>query len=297
MSETAEAQEPQELDADAGLPDDQGNELAPETPVNSEADSSPAEKDTLDTKPDDGDKGDESANGYLKRIDRLTSNWRSSERELAELREQNQRMLRQLEDASKPAENEQQKTLADFDYDENQYRQYLFEEADKRAAKTAEETAQKIASEAQQRAEFERQARAFESKASEFAKATPDYFEVVQDRSLPITQTMAQEIRASEIGPELAYHLGKNPEIADEISTLSDSGQIRRMVQLETRLQNAKSEASQKSETNAPPPPKSVKGSSAPSITSTADPRSDKLSDAEWFALAEKEQLKRMKNG
>lgn len=255
----------------------------------SEAGSPPADEQNVEKKTD--------SDGYLKRIDRLTHNWRSTERELAQTRDELSRTQRMLEDSRKPADKPV-KGLADFDYDENAYRQYLFQEAEDRATKAAETTAQRIAREQQERASMERAQRQFASKASEFAKATPDYYEVVEDRSLPITQVMAQEIRESEMGPELAYHLGKNPHLAQEISELSSSGQIRRIVQLEARLQAAKSEAGSKSTTNAPPPPpKGVKGVDTGKITSTSDPRSDKLSDAEWFKLAERERLKRMKDG
>lgn len=267
-----------------------------EAEVETEVTESEAESPTA-VEDNDEEKTRGAKNGYLERIDRLTHNWRSTERELAEEREARAKLQRMLEDAQKPADKPI-KGLADFDYDENAYRTYLFQEAEERATKAAETTAQRIAREQQEQASRERAQRAFQVKAAEFAKATPDYHEVVEDRSLPITQVMAEEIRESDIGPELAYHLGKNPHLAQEIAGLSASGQVRRIVQLEARLQSAKDRAGTKSPTNAPPPPpKTVKGVDTSKIKSTSDPRADKLSDKEWFRLAERERLQRMKDG
>jgi len=44
-----------------------------------------------------------------------------------------------------------------------------------------------------------------------------DFEQVAYNPKLPITDVMAESIRASEIGPEVAYYLGANPKEADRI--------------------------------------------------------------------------------
>ena len=63
----------------------------------------------------------------------------------------------------------------------------------------------------------------------EDARAKYDDFEqVAYNPNLRVTDVMAETIKASEIGPELAYWLGSNPKEADRISRMSPLLQIGR---------------------------------------------------------------------
>lgn len=73
----------------------------------------------------------------------------------------------------------------------------------------------------------ERQAHEMSSLASEFTKRAealaekyPDFDEVVGDDDLPITAGMARAIARTENGPEVAYYLGKNPNVALKLSQM-----------------------------------------------------------------------------
>lgn len=65
-------------------------------------------------------------------------------------------------------------------------------------------------------------AKDWQSKADKFAKEHPDFADLVTENDdLKISQAMTDFITEADNGPEIAYHLGKNPELADRISQLS----------------------------------------------------------------------------
>lgn len=91
-----------------------------------------------------------------------------------------------------------------------------------------------------------------------------DYQEVVVDganrRAWPCTPDMADAIRTSEAGPDVAYHLAKNPEDARRIAALTPIAQIRELGRLEERLTAAPKAAPAKTATDAPRPTPQVRG-------------------------------------
>jgi len=246
--------------------------------LESEAESPPAEE--SDTKPDP----------FQERIDRLTERFRDTERDLGSVAKERDELRKKLDALDKPAE-EKPKTLSDFDYDESQYQRYVWDEADKRAEVAAEKAAKRVADEYTERQRTGESQKQFETKEKELAKEVKDYFDVVESR-WACSLDMAEEIRGSDIGPEMAYYLAKNPDEAMDIARAPQHSAIRRMVALEGRLLSEKS-ASGKKVSDAPPPPsKTVKGAEPGARVATTDPKSDKMSDAEWFKQENARQVK-----
>lgn len=64
----------------------------------------------------------------------------------------------------------------------------------------------------------------------------PDYVEVAEDAAVQITPQMAQAIMAADNGTRIAYHLGKNPALADKISKLPPGRQVMEIGKLEDKL-------------------------------------------------------------
>ena len=64
----------------------------------------------------------------------------------------------------------------------------------------------------------------------------PDFAAVVNADTLTITPVMAQAIQDADIGTEVAYHLGKNPDVAARIAKLSPVAQVREIGKLEAAL-------------------------------------------------------------
>lgn len=120
-----------------------------------------------------------------------------------------------------------------------------------------------------------------------------DFQKVVYNDDLRITEEMALVIKESEVGPELAYHLGKNPDEALRISKMSPLGQARELGKIEATLV-ATPPTSGKKASSAPEPIRPVGSRSATPKYDTTDPRSTSvMSTAEWIAA---ENARRAKN-
>jgi hypothetical protein len=218
----------------------------------SEVESSPTEEEDLDEKTDPQEDEEFSAN-VKARIDELTAKWRDTERalsardiELAELR-------KQLEE--RPVAEEPFKTLADFEYDEGKYQQYLGAEITRRAEEAGRQAALGVTSEMSTQTSLA----AFKAREIEFAKTVKDYDLVAHDRSLPINDAMANAIQYAENGPELAYYLGKHPEEARRISDLPAPIAGFELRDIAAKLKSDRESVKPPKVSKAPPPPPKVK--------------------------------------
>lgn len=78
--------------------------------------------------------------------------------------------------------------------------------------------------------------RDFEDRVAKVRDKLPDYDLYVGDPNLTITPLMAAVIRESEVGPEMAYHLGKNRSEAQRIADLPPHRQAAELGRLEAKL-------------------------------------------------------------
>jgi hypothetical protein len=256
-----------------------------------EAESPAADEENVDEKTDepkgDDSESEDSESSVQKRIDKLTANWRRTERELLAAEEQARQLQEQLESIPKPAEKV--KLLEDFEGDWDAYREYLFTEADRKAEAAAERVVQRTLAEQSASKIADR----FSTLEADFESKVEDYRETVYNPSLKISDKMMNEGQKSELGPEVFYYLGKHPEEAEEIFAASDRDVIRGIQRIELKLESAKEAASKKAVSKAPPPPtKKVSGVNSGQKVSTTSPDSDKLSDDEWFRREEARQAK-----
>jgi hypothetical protein len=121
-----------------------------------------------------------------------------------------------------------------------------------------------------------------------------DFDQVAYNPQLRITDVMAQTIQSSEIGPELAYHLGTNPKEADRISKLAPLVQAREIGKLEAKLVSAPPVVKKTSSAPAPFVPVTARGPATPTYDTT-DPRSIKsMSTSEWIAAERVRQIKKL---
>lgn len=221
------------------------------------------------------------------RINELTKNWRAAERQADELQQENvalRQQTQQAEQGKPPIESDEippPKTLADFDYDEAKFLEY----SDQRTQKMVEVQTrdawlqqQRLQTEATRRAEHQ-------TRETTFSSATGDYWETVQN--VPVTAIMREAVETSEVGPEVIYYLGKNPQVASGIVQASPMEQARRMALIEIELKGSKETPDKVSK--APPPAKTIKASNPGTRVAASDPDSDKLSDSEWLKRRQKE--------
>lgn len=260
--------------------------VAPPTTTDEATDKTPADDaGTKETQPRD-------ENGrFQSRIDRVT--WeKHEERRLREAIELERDYWRtQAESAKKPAAPSQLKepTLEDFGHDEAKYRAAV-REYDKAVIKR--DLQAEFETDRQERTQRTKQV-TFRQREAEFISKTPDYTEVAY--RAPISDEVAALVMESDVGPEVAYYLGKNPIIARQISQLSDRGIAREIGRIEERLSLQKAAPATPQASKAPPPPPKVaaSGDSNPTVKPT-DPESDKMANDDWMKARIK-QLQRRK--
>jgi len=104
-----------------------------------------------------------------------------------------------------------------------------------------------------------------------------DFEAVALAKDLPITQVMGQIIATSDVGADVAYHLGRNRALAAQIAAMNPVEAARAIGRIEASVQGPKP----RTETNAPPPISPVRGGASAS----RDPA--KMSYAEFKAYRE----------
>lgn len=134
---------------------------------------------------------------------------------------------------------------------------------------------------------------AYMDRADEAREKYDDFDTVVNDR-VPISEIMADAIRTSDIGPEIAYHLGQNVTEARRISRLSPILQAKEIGRLEAKLADAPPVARKPSSAPAPITPVASRGT-APSFD-TNDPRAiNSMTAEQWIEADRQRQMKKLK--
>jgi len=134
---------------------------------------------------------------------------------------------------------------------------------------------------------------AYHDKEEEARSKYDDFEQVAYNPRLPITDVMAETIKASDAGPDIAYYLGSNPKEADRIARLSPILQAKEIGKIEVKLA---SDPPTKKVTNAPAPiaPVTSRNSGAPAYDTT-DPRSIKtMSASEWIEADRQRLIRKM---
>lgn len=212
----------------------------------------------------DAETGDKKSKGVQKRLDELTRNWREAER-------REQALLELLNKQTEPEKvKETQKTLSDFEFDNEKYIEYRLEIAEDKAEKSA---ARKIAELQSDRIGQLRKS-SFQEREREFAKEHEDYFDKTRSAALTITEAMAEAID----DPEVAYFLSNNPERADVIARLDPIGAAKEIAKIEGRLELEREKAAKTVVSKAPPPAPKLEGSDP----GTAEKDPGKMTDTQF---------------
>lgn len=170
-----------------------------------------------------------------------------------------------------------------------------FESVDAYAEALAAKKAEEIVRRQQMQQQEMTTLQAFHERVEAALEKYDDYQQVVENPALPITDVMAQTIRASEVGPDVAYWLGTNPKEAARIANLPPFLQAKEIGRIEARIA---AEPPVRKTTSAPAPiaPVTSRTSSAPSYDTT-DPRSVKsMSTSEWIAAERERQIRRLES-
>jgi len=160
--------------------------------------------------------------------------------------------------------------------------------------KKAEEHFQKIEQQKAERVLLETYAEREEAAIQKY----DDFEKVAYNDKLPITEYMAQTIRESELGPDVAYYLGSNMEEAKRISKLSPFNQAKELGKIELKI-STNPDTLGKKVSNTPPPVNPGKGKSdGLKSYDTTDPRSVKsMSTSDWIKAERERQIRKIKGG
>ena len=109
-----------------------------------------------------------------------------------------------------------------------------------------------------------------------------DYDAVARNPSLPITEAMVKVMASSEMGPDIAYHLGSNPAEAARIARMHPLEMARTLGMIEARVSLPKAQT----QTSAPDPVSPVR----PKAKASKDPA--KMSMEEYRAARASGQIK-----
>lgn len=160
----------------------------------------------------------------------------------------------------------------------------------------AEALAERKAHELLARREAEKQQTAtldaYHDREEEARTKYDDFEQVAYNPNLRITDVMAETIRTSDIGPEVAYYLGQNPKDADRISRLPPLAQAKEIGKIEVKLA---SDPPARRTTSAPDPirPVAARNATNPAYDTT-DPRSVKsMSTSEWIEAERQRQIRK----
>ena len=209
-------------------------EPAPEPEAKEEVqeESAPPEK-PEDPAANAADKGKPKSQGVQKRIDELV-------RQREEERAEKLRLLAIVEGMNKPKDEakteddtEPQRPVRDPNAAPEVYEQALLDYADAKASWSARNEVQKVLAEEARKAEEREQVAAqkaaqetYIARVNKAVEKYPDYKAVAESPDVTVSMPMAHAIMTSEHGPEIAYHLGKNPQEAARIASLAPVQQL-----------------------------------------------------------------------
>lgn len=118
------------------------------------------------------------------------------------------------------------------------------------------------------------------AKVADVAEALPDYGEVVGKSDVPIAAHVGEALMDADRGPELAYHLAQNPDVAAKLNSMSAARAAMELGRIEASLGSGSAKPAAR-QSNAPPPIQPVR----PGATTTKDPaKMDQADYNEWRA-------------
>lgn len=229
-------------------------ELPTETPeVTPEPETAEPEKDE-EAEPQTEDSSDEppkKAKGVQKRIDELVRQREEYRTLFEQERQERARMFEMMQKPQKEATGKPE--ISQFE-DHDQYLEAL---ADWKVKAHLEE-------EGRRRAELERQRQAEQQNTAfreRLAKAADKYddFHSVVTADVQVSSAVGEAIKDSDVGPDLMYFLGKNPDEARRISALNPVAAVREIGRIEARIEEA-SKPKPKPFSKAPEPVKPLGG-------------------------------------
>jgi hypothetical protein len=263
------------LSATSDMPVETKPEPVVEAPAvpSTEEEAEQLEESATSTTETPGQSTEKTPRGVGKKIAELTKA-RAEAEARAKQAEENLKAALELKAKVEPEDPEPVKPSKDTFTDPDAYDAAILAYADEKAAHTARRQVKEMLAEQEQKAqqaqieEGQRLTREAYNARLDVAKGKyADFEEVALSPDVQVSMPVATTIMMSEMGPDLQYYLGKNPQEAARIIKLSYPLQI-----MELGLIAAKLTAPKPSISNAPAPIKALKNSTE--VTKTPDEES-----------------------
>jgi hypothetical protein len=190
-----------------------------------------------------------------KRIKQLVAKQREAEREAEYWRGRAESQVR-------PEPTQQSTTAAPEVYQFEQYDDYL-------VAKAKHEIRHEIRAEQEQRenkSKVETFEQTFNTRINKAAETEPEILEIVNDRTLPISNPMAMVIKESESAPEIIKYLSRNREESFKISRMNPIAAAREIGKIEYKISNQPKPEPIKKVSQAPEPIKPIESKGGQSV-------------------------------
>lgn len=113
-------------------------------------------------------------------------------------------------------------------------------------------------------------AETYNQRVIEAVQRMPDFAEVVGKSSVDISPALQGALMDSEMGPDLVYHLAKNPSEAQRLSDMSETQMYREIGRMEAAMGAKPAPAAPAARTTSAPPP--IKPGSAGAAAANTDP-------------------------
>ena len=262
----AEESETSATESDATVKDTEAENT--ENSDNSEEESSESSEEDETEAEESETSEDEAISGSKakKKIGKLTKNLRTLERE-------NERLRAEQVVSSEPTERPKEEDYEDYSLYEDALMDWRIDQKEIKRNTAAKERSS--VTEARQRSED------FEARADEFRKGAEDYNEVAMTPEMvhfyrTDGKNLVEIIEGSPKGPEIAYYLGENPEVAISLSRMSSLAAAREIGAIESKMSKT---PAKKNVSKAPTPinPTAAAGSA------TLEVEPEKLTHKEWL--------------
>ena len=175
--------------------------------------------------PAEPDEAPKPPRGVQKRLDELTANWRAAERREEQLRQLLAQQMAQVQQPQtfQPAQlqpTNERPVLEQFDSYEA-FTEALTDWKATQAVQTALQQREAAQRQAEEQRQQQERASTWQQRATDATSRYADFAEVALNRDLPVSPAMAEVIQSVDNGPDVLYHLGRNPAEAARIAALS----------------------------------------------------------------------------
>ena len=204
-------------------------------------DSNESEAPSGETETTETDEPEKKKNSFQERISELNRQKKEAQQHAEEM----ERRARSLEErlASSTQEDEPYPTLEAYGYDEQAYQKALVDYTTSRSQRAYQqarlEEEQGLLQEARQRQQ-QYMVQTFAERSNTFAETQPDFNAKLSDPNFVQTfkqsPSVQEAVLTSDNGPAMAYYLASNPQVAQEIASLSPVMAGMKLAGIESKL-------------------------------------------------------------